>query len=882
MDDAHAMQPADLARPHAGSRIVLTASSYLNQEDGTPSHHQESSGPSYQSRDDSPPSPKRCKMAHSHRDDVTDATSTTTDITEASRVRWPPAKVPVEIFQLITSYLTRPEVKALRLVCREFENKVSAQYFKNVVVPFRSELYNTLSRHESGTLQHLSSALFPSGMRIFESFGPHILRFALSLELDEDALAHPPIKPSQELVPAFWGVYRWPHATYNRYSDLEGIEQTADETQGMRWALRCLTKVVNLGLCCDAGLGFLVRPDDVARNAATQQRVFSTQDWRRERRPMLDDDNTGDPIVTVADFNGLARLRSKGSADSLQFKRTVLEQMANDAGYRGTRADEAIQTLLDTEGVNLADIDFDGRPLVSARSGHQGGNNEGRMATIDLGPVSHFNIHTRVSSALDTTKDPRSPPLRPNELTQAQKELLLELDWAHRAMIQSYVIAMIDNASDGCFHNLTTLTIAKIPSSHLHTLYRSDFWKGFPNLANVSLGVIADWRRISNPAPGYVGEQAVSPVDAVPKVHKLLNSFIAKRSCIESLHFEWICGGEFAPSFFQRNQYILPAPFLEKAEDMASLGGAKVEEGQLLSLPHVKHLSLKNCWVSPHVFLQTIRQMGLASLKKLELESVSLSGRPTHQVQFLLPPPLGAGVSAFAPNPVAQQHPTGPQQIVAPIFAGTNANPVDVLTGLYTDDFDDGPPSPSSSPPATGVGSPDWFTWAGMLEHFSPGLNTRKHTGDQASGTAAEGSWESRLTSSCKYLPMASRLPKDEKEYEIGCLSLKSCGYVAIDCSTLNTRALFPGVPSRGTTGPNDAQSAIQNIMQQSKDKLLGRIIPFIAQEERALLTDAFGMVMGWSGIYSERIIEAAMADGVESPGAGRFSGVLESTEGDT
>lgn len=42
----------------------------------------------------------------------------------------------------------------------------------------------------------------------------------------------------------------------------------------------------------------------------------------------------------------------------------------------------------------------------------------------------------------------------------------------HCAMIESYLISIIDNARDSCFSNLTNMTIAKIPSAHVHILCR--------------------------------------------------------------------------------------------------------------------------------------------------------------------------------------------------------------------------------------------------------------------------------------------------------------------------------------------------------------------------------------------------------------------------
>jgi hypothetical protein len=770
-----------------------------------------------------------------------------------TNVTWPQAEVPVEIFELIASHLSRAEVKTLRLVSREFESKVSGRYFKNVVVPFRSELYGRLSRDSKGALQHPSSAFFSNGMRIFESFGPHILRFALSLELDEDALAHPPLKPTQEAISTFWGMYRWPHQNYNRYADLEGIEQTADETQGMKDAMRCLSKVTNLGLCCDAGLGFLVRPDRHARGAKSQHPVFATRNWRREHRRTSVSDDDDEPIVTIADFNGHVAPRRKASCtDPVHYKRNVLEKMARDAGFKGAEINEAIDLLLQSENINLSDIDFDERSV--ALNNAQSTPALPSVDEMELG-ARGWTVHRADNGPSNT--DVRRHPLIPAHLTRAQKELLLELEWAHRAMIQSYVLAMIDNASQGCYSSLTTLTIAKIPSSHVHILYRDDFWGCFPNLTNVSIGVIADWRSISKPAPGCIDDTPVSPLESVGKVFKLLNSYIGNQPKIESLHFEWICGGEFAPSAFQRNQYILPAPFLEDPERMTEPFGPSLDASSLLKLPHIKHLSLKNCWSSPQVLLQTVRQMGLSSLEKLELESVSLSGQPTQVPQF----PLHLTQVQIAPpgNPANFV----PAVQVAPWPAAEN-NPAAAPE----------PPTPTS--PAS-VQVPDLLTWSGLLEHFSPGAKIRNmFEDDDDVSDASRQAWQAKVGAVSHNLHRSGRLIGDERRYKLRCLSLKSCGYVAIDSVNTDTRALLPaGTQVLG--GPvHEHLHSLSPLMQRSKDRLMGRIVPYLHAQELFNLTEAFDMTPGWDDIYSDKMIEEAIADGVDVPGMGRFTGIIQ------
>ncbi|EHK15176.1 uncharacterized protein TRIVIDRAFT_113329, partial [Trichoderma virens Gv29-8] len=761
---------------------------------------------------------------------------------------WPMAQLPVEIFEIITRYLSRADIQALRLVCREFEAKVSAQYFRNVVVPFRSELYTSLDSDEDNAV---TSCLFSSGMRIFESFGPHILRFALSLELDEFTLAYPPVKPAQEAVAAFWGVYRWPHETYHRYTDLEGLEQTADETDSMKKALRCLTKVTNLGLCCDAGLGFLVGPDHAVRKMNNPDPVFGTRDWRPDTRP-----RNSEALALPTDYNAVPVPRDLQTATAQQdnFKRRVLEKMISDAGFAGFYIHEAIDLLLETEGVTISHIDFDERDAIPIDDTLQNLQTPQNLSEPprERDPLGDPNIRQ---------------PLIPTNLTRAQKELLLELEWAHRAMIQSYVISIIDNAGDGCFDNLTNVTIAKIPSAHVHILCRKELWESLPCVKNVSIAVIADWRKIAKPSPGVITDTQVSPAEAVPKVYKLLNDYIGQRHTIENVHFEWICGGEFARGPFQRNQYILPAPFVESPDLMSAPDAAK-DTDKLLDMPFVKHLSLKNCWVSPHVLMQTIRSMALHSLDKLEFESVSLSGPPIYSLQPANAPQPAE--DAAIPVPAMFQGLVGNMgaapAIPPPMFP-PGVMPMQMLL-------------PEEQLPER-LTMPDLFSWSGFCEHFSPSIKMRflprfrESAGLDADETVRPEELSLPHPNKDSYLPNVDQLNADEAQYNISSISFKSCGYVFVDMRTLDIRALLPPEGQAAHAFANTIRHDIFHSMQYSKDKHLARILPYMLPLEAKTLEQIFFMDHGWSKVYGSYISDDAIADGFECPGLGRFSGTL-------
>src|SRR4051794_22278198 len=109
----------------------------------------------------------------------------------------------------------------------------------------------------------------------------------MSFEFEESKLANPPVKSDQEAITSFWGIYRWPYKRYNRYAQLEGLEQTADETRTMAKALETIKKAKELGLSIDGGLGWLAGPDINQRVLERREKlvVFGEPNFVPESRP---------------------------------------------------------------------------------------------------------------------------------------------------------------------------------------------------------------------------------------------------------------------------------------------------------------------------------------------------------------------------------------------------------------------------------------------------------------------------------------------------------------------------------------------------------------------------------------------------------------------
>lgn len=123
---------------------------------------------------------------------------------------WPPNVAPVEIFEHVSSSLSRDDLLSMRLVNHEFEAKLSSRIFQTVVVPFKPDIYGmadnngkivlaeTSSGRQAngeGPQQPVSTVTLPSpgrplsdGMEVFRLWGKRIKKFAFTFELDEGKL----------------------------------------------------------------------------------------------------------------------------------------------------------------------------------------------------------------------------------------------------------------------------------------------------------------------------------------------------------------------------------------------------------------------------------------------------------------------------------------------------------------------------------------------------------------------------------------------------------------------------------------------------------------------------------------------------------------------
>ncbi|TPX16999.1 uncharacterized protein E0L32_012345 [Thyridium curvatum] len=778
----------------------------------------------------------------------------------SAQLIWPKGRLPVELFETIADYLTRKDVQSMRLVCKEFDSKVSQLYFRNVVLRFRPGILDSTDpRDDAKQNASLSnaSAVVDRGENVFNTFGGYIQSFAFALELSEQDLCRPPMKLNQELIPAPWGFYRWPVDKYVRFGSFEDLEDSADETRGITEALSKLVNLRELGLSCDAGYGYLSGHDC---RPTRHHRVFPSSRYEPDPLPPVPVDNTP---------NRETFLRYR-----------LLKEMALRAGYEADEHKNVIALLLSCEG---KPSDWAQKPPEAAIVAAPGGGPQLGDAVVPHSQVKFGDEDFSRSSLL--FRD-----LIPGSLTAMQRQVLLEMMWAQEALIQTLTIAVID--CKVTFSNLTTITIARIPGSLVHLFHRHDFWAACESLEKLSVAVIPDWRVFTkNRDEEFFFNTHISPVTSCKPVFLLLNEFVAALPRLDALHFEWICGGELARGKAQRNRWVLPAPLVL---DTSALTRSQVSSAprELLSLPSVKRLSLKNCWVTPHVFLRVISDMAADhNLTELELETVSMTGCPS---------------GGRSPTIVVPSDPLAPWPLCIPKdLIMLMAAPIDL--GRLNDRFENelggdtlvvvihpngdittataSQPQPSSEdpspwplPPNCAVPCPDLLSWAHVLNELTPGRTIEEHFDGEARPKDDDNF--AALARGAAAWAGTPRLRSSAGGPALATLLLKNCGYCLVDVEQLDNASWlgrFADPHDAVTGGPEllDALDALDGTQLESEDPLLARVVDVLRPGcEAAVLRRVFGLRLGCLGLlYGAGFVDEMARDGLRRWGVGRFSG---------
>ncbi|KAB8297291.1 hypothetical protein EYC80_002647 [Monilinia laxa] len=270
----------------------------------------------------------------------------------------------------------------------------------------------------------------------------------------------------------------------------------------------------------------------------------------------------------------------------------------------------------------------------------------------------------------------------------------------------------------------------------------------------------------------------------------------------------------------------------------------RVGEKEVLSLPYIQNLSLKNCWFSPHIFTEFIKELKESELQCLTLDSVSLTA-------FIRP---GAHPAPLTTNPWNHQnnlaqamaanlgvgHPFFlPPGLNQPVLAGQLAQlPVTVN-------------NPNAEP--SWLSQPRYGSWAQVIDTLTPG---------------------NRLAD-FRYAGGFTEQPEPREQSGFKKLVFKSCGYVRIPFDFDQSSVTHHGLNHRGSV-PAAVTKRIndhENMMMKSGDSLLGSITNSMSDREMNTLKEAWNMNFGWD---SPQQMTEAKHDGIVHAGIGRFNGSLE------
>ena len=642
------------------------------------------------------------------------------------------------------------------------------------------------------------------------------------IDIVTEQLSRPPKKCKLKEVTTFWGQYEWPHPFYNRYTSIEDLEKKADEYRCMSLALSNLRNAQKLGLSVDSGLGWLQGPDmsDRVQLFKEQPKIFGKtnlqldakaiereQDWRTILQTLGLDPPTyiidGD---TIRDSQGPVTRNSRGFYKAIAYTCSQRTSV-------GVRVNE-----------NRVRIINNGRRVPTGFLVFQGGN----LGAADNAATATSNFTIR-SYGQGTSESPfKAASLVPCDLTAGQKEWLLETEWAQRAFLSSYCMALMDNSH--IFQHVESLIIAKFSSRYLPALQREDFWKALPNLKNLTMKVSADYRDIQKNDSGIVEALDIEPSKAAGLFYNLLTACVATVPGIKTMDLGYYGGGERQTGIFGRNQNVLPAPLTDLSDQRGGLAT------KILVLPHVEHLTLDNCWIAPPTLKGFVKKMAAHKMHTLTLKSVSLSAHSSAQAdgaQSNEPNPMANGVWAVANGPTR-------------LFGYRKLGSLWDQRGKARD--------PSTNPESWLFTGARVGSWRNVIDAITPGPTV------------------DLLRYAFNYRDDAPRIRDSGALKRINFIS---CGYVKL----VNQPSLDQGfLGDVHVTPPAALQKRAMDLMpvmmHRPQDRLLGQIIPALQTEEAEVFHSCFPMKLGWGNDQSKF---ENYEDGQPIGGSGRFSGHVES-----
>ena len=338
----------------------------------------------------------------------------------------------------------------------------------------------------------------------------------------------------------------------------------------------------------------------------------------------------------------------------------------------------------------------------------------------------------------------------------------------------------------------------------------------------------------------------------------------------------WVEGGEHAEGVRARNKNILPAPIMSRQPTTVTDSGFP----DMLVLPYVEELTIVNCWMTPNALTTFIDLHKTTALRKLILESVSMTTHP----RFDLQQQGGAAVQALPAALLGQliNLPHGQFAQQAQLAGIPLQQAIQQAIALHQNHAVN-PQAGNVFPPQLAHQQANALPqqWA----QFPPLPQS------QIAARLREGSWPDVLERIKADRILARRTTLE--------LRLLSCGYVRLRQATFDQTALEHAEmaqAARAIITPQDAffakrRAALHEFGMTSMDPLLGSLVTVMPDQEMEVLEGTWGFREGWPSVellgkeydaedgwgkWSESSKDAAEFDGARRGGTGRFSGRVE------
>jgi hypothetical protein len=872
------------------------------------------------------PRPAKVAKTNPEKDMCTQVSDEAPSSAFAGRPEW---KLPVELVELIASHLNRDDIKSMRLVNRELNHHVSQVIFKTVVVPFNTEIYGMLGndpnpdtkgkkKAKAGALAFVwknangDNVYDGYGLDVFRGFGRHIIKFAMAFEVNEDALAKPPQKCLMEPHSTFWGSYDWPFEEYCRFVDVAGLETAADETPRMKIAFSELSRVKELGLSVDSGLGWLNGPDRSIRSSILQRPpdIFGTLEEFPDRRTQAQQElwDYIDACHKESDSNvRFAMLYRSGAVRPSELLEASMA--AKDQPTLPFMDPHVLQQAVGYEtGDMCMPTSFEDPDILERFAS--------KPAACPSGIL--FTSATQPNDAAQLVS-----PIIPGTLTTSQKEWLLETEWAQRAFLSSYMLSIIDNPTT--FEPIHTLNISRLSDRYIPALNRLDFWDALPNLSKLVLKAIPSWRSVYKNEAGVVETPKINPAGAIDSFYALLKRVISQRRNITHLAIGWATGGEHAEGVHARNKHILPAPLV--GMESATTIDPEALRDCLLQFPFVEHLTLENCWMTPPALTEFVKLHDALRLKHMIFESVSLTAlmrnfpNNHHQAAANIQLPifplnsLPNAQNVQAPNPAAQQaahvqqhNALDPNQILhfhiqalrqhihhlQNLPGATTMQPqivalqAQLQNQMYLAQQHSMPGQPQQTHPQQAqvthlaqlaLQVQNVQQQQAALPPTAPALPTQNSEAPRAplKIMPRPGSWFNlvdMLTPGPNLADFDSEHSQADPERRTALQSMRfnSCGYVRLLWAGFEQPGIDPPVQNARDPFFTKRTATLAPAMLGAKWPLLGDIVQGINALEMAALSAGWHMQQGWE---DKEAAQAPTFDGYAPGGTGRFSGIV-------